>query len=108
MFARSIEETLEQCITSKTFLEATGLYVILRFIGISDVNADMDKAILNWFSMSVFFFTPSLLQWRNSVVSWVFFQLPNNVHARASVPNIPQVFPPPFLDYSGDRDGGAL
>ena len=69
MFARSIEESLEQCIASKTFLKTTGLYVILRFIGISEVNEDTDKAILNWFSMSIFFFTPSLLQWRNSIVS---------------------------------------
>lgn len=42
----------------------------------------MDKAILNCFSTLIFYFTPSFLQWA-------------------------QVFPPPFLGYSGDRDGGA-
>lgn len=91
MFARSIGESLEQCIANKTFLETIGLYVIFRFIGNSDVNEDMDKAILNSFSMSIFFFTSSLLQWRNSVISWIFFQLPNKIHAMVNVPNILQV-----------------
>jgi len=105
---QGVEESLEQCTASTMFLETTGLYVILRLTGISDVNEDMDKAILNRFSMSIFFFTPSLLQWRDSVISGIFFQLPDNVHAMAHVPNISQVFPLPFLDYSGDRDGGAV
>lgn len=44
MFARSIEESQEQCIASRAFLETAGLYVI---IGASDVNENMDKSILN-------------------------------------------------------------
>lgn len=44
VFARSIEESLEQCIASRAFLETAGLYVI---IGASDVNENMDKSILN-------------------------------------------------------------
>lgn len=58
--------------------------------------------------MSIFFFAPSLVQWRNSVVSWISFQLLNNIHALDSVSIVSQVFPPPLLDYSEDRDGGAL
>lgn len=47
------------------------------------MNKDMDKAIVNCFSMSGFYFTPSFLQ-------------------------LAQVLPPHFLGYSGDGDGGSL
>lgn len=82
VFARSIEESWEQCVASKTYLETTELYAFLGFIDILEVNKDVDKAILNCFSTLIFYFTPSFLQWA-------------------------QVFPPPFLGYSGDTDGGT-
>lgn len=47
VFAKSIEEFLEQYIGSKTVLETSELCVILRVTGILDVTEDMDYAILN-------------------------------------------------------------
>lgn len=86
MFARSVGESLEQYLSNEAFLKTTGPYVTLGFIGISDGNEDMDKAIPNWFCMSIFCFTSSLPQWRYWEVSCVFLQLLNDV--RANVLNI--------------------
>lgn len=81
MFAMSIGESLEQHICNEAFLKTTGPYVSFGFIGISDGNEDMGKAIPNWFCMSIFCFISSLPQWRNWEASCVSLQLLNDVHA---------------------------
>lgn len=53
MFAKNIKESLEQYVADKTSLKTSGLYVVLRFIGILNGNELIKRVILTWFCVSI-------------------------------------------------------
>lgn len=53
MFAKNIKESLEQYVADKTSLKTSGLYVVLRFIGILNENELIKRVILTWFCVSI-------------------------------------------------------